>query len=106
MFDQKCQAYLCLVHGKKILVKPGDEPKLGELLMIADNTGFSTGPHTHFGMYRVKLEKGAWIFVDKNNANGSFDPTLFSTGAYAIDKATVGTLIQSGLRYLSYLMSF
>lgn len=99
---KSCYVSILLCHAKKILVKVGDEPALGELLMIADNTGFSTGPHTHMGMYRLndKYQK-----IDSNEATGSYNPELFFTGKYAADATTsVQTLLTSGLRYYRYLL--
>lgn len=99
MFDRLCYSSILLCHAKKILVKVGDEPAIGELLMIADNTGFSTGIHTHMGLYRLddNLNK-----IDTNEATGSFDPAFFFAFQYAVDKATLPTLIRSGLRYYQY----
>ena len=105
MFERECFVYLVICHAKKILVKPGDKPALGELIMIADSTGFSTGLHTHMGLYRVSYENGRITYLDKNEATGSFDPSLFFTGVYAVDKATTGTLVKSGLRYFKYLVT-
>lgn len=104
MFERKCHAYIVLAHAEKILVPVGYEPALGELIMIADNTGFSTGPHTHFGLYRVDYDSMRINYLDKNEANGSFEPSLFFTGSYAVDKATTGILVKSGFRYLAYLL--
>lgn len=100
-----CYAYLVLFHAHKILVPAGYEPKLGELIMIADNTGFSTGPHTHIGLYRVDYDGKALTFLDRNDADNSIDPFKFLTNEYAVDKADVATLVKSGLRYYSYLLS-
>lgn len=99
--DKECYASLLLCHAKKILVKVGDEPALGELLMIADNTGFSTGLHTHMGVYRLsdKLKK-----LDTNEATGSYDPSLCFTQTFAVDDATYSTLFKSSLRYYKYLL--
>lgn len=99
MFDQLCYARIILCHAKKILVSIGDDVALGELLMIADNTGFSTGIHTHMGLYRTN-ELGQKL--DTNEATGSFDPSLFFTGKYAADQATLDTLIKSNWRYYKY----
>lgn len=102
MFGTECYAYLVLAHAEKILVPVGYEPKLGELLMIADNTGFSTGPHTHMGLYRVEWDSIKMTYIDTNDANGSFDPSLFFTNTYAVDEASFDTLVTSGLRYYKY----
>ena len=99
--DKKCRASFILCHAKKVLVKAGDEPKLGELLMISDTTGFSTGLHVHFGMYRID-SRGRKI--DTNEATGSYDPAIFFTKEYAVDKADTATHIKSGLRYLAYFL--
>lgn len=105
MFDQKVYAWIPFCHAKKILVKPGDTPRLGELLMIADNTGFSTGIHTHMGLYRVNNTPNGLIKIDSNDAEGSFSPELFFTGEYAVDKASFSTLVKSELRYYNYKMT-
>lgn len=103
MFERTCYAFIPLCHAKKVLVQAGDKPALGELLMIADNTGFSTGLHTHMGLYRVGYD-GAHItnYFDVNEATGSFSPELFFTQTYAIDKATLPTLLKNNARYYKY----
>jgi murein DD-endopeptidase MepM/ murein hydrolase activator NlpD len=73
---------LWFCHAKKILVNVGYEPALGEIIMIANNTGFSTGPHTHMGLYRLTDRKQK---LDTNEATGSFDPSL-STAATPLTK--------------------
>ena len=98
-------AYIILCHAEKVLVKAGDKPKLGELLMIADNTGFSTGPHTHFGLYRINWDGKTIGFADNNDANGSYNPGEFFTGEFAIDKAILGTYMTNGLRYYKYMLT-
>ena len=72
--------------------------------MVADSTGFSTGPHTHIGLYRVDYD-GKRIDVARHadDAAGSFAPNLFFTLRYAVDVADVGTLMKSALRYMKYL---
>jgi murein DD-endopeptidase MepM/ murein hydrolase activator NlpD len=42
--------------------------------MIGDNTGFSTGPHTHLGLYRLDDNKNK---LDQNEATGSYNPAGF-----------------------------
>lgn len=101
MFETECYARIWFCHAKKVLVKVGYEPALGELLMIANNTGFSTGPHTHMGLYRLDDKKRK---LDTNAATGSFDPALFFTGKFAEEQSTVATRITSGMRYWRYLV--
>lgn len=97
--DKFCYVSILLCHAKKILVPVGYEPALGELLMIADNTGFSTGIHTHIGLYRLDdtLNK-----LDANEATGSTDPALFFTDTFAADEATWATLFRGNMRYYQY----
>lgn len=101
IWDKDCYARIYLCHAKKILVKEGYEPALGELIMMADNTGFSTGPHTHLGLYRLNDD---FTKMDNNDSTGSFNPELYFTRTFAIDEATMPTLAKSTARYISYLV--
>lgn len=105
MFDRECYALLVLCHADKILVRAGDEPALGELLMVSDNTGFSTGEHTHMGLYRVDYN-GTWFTkLDTNEATGSFDPSLFFTGVYAVDQIGASLAFKNALRFYQYKLT-
>lgn len=103
--DKLCHAYLVMCHAEKIFLKPGNKPVLGELMMIADNTGFSTGPHTHIGLYRVNWDGKKITYLDQNDANGSHDPALYLSSEYAVDKATLVTLVKSNMRYYQYQLT-
>lgn len=103
MGDEVCYAYLVMCHAEKIFLKAGDEPVGGDLVMIADHTGFSTGPHTHIGLYRVHKNGASWIFFDQNDANGSHNPEPYFTGEFAVDVASYLSLFKGGLRYYTYL---
>jgi murein DD-endopeptidase MepM/ murein hydrolase activator NlpD len=74
---------LVFMHAEHVFVKVGDKPKKGELLMLADNTGFSTGRHTHLTAQRVDPLTGE--YMDSNDANNSIDPAQFWDGKYAQD---------------------
>lgn len=104
--DKECYAYLGFAHAEKVFVEVGDQPALGEMLSIQDSTGFSTGSHLHLGLYRVDWDGKNMTFLDQNDANGSYDPTLFWTGIYAVDQADLATLIKSNLRYYKYKAGF
>jgi len=83
--DGKYRVVIDFLHCERILVNVGDKLKCGDLVAIADNTGFSTGPHTHC-QYRRATWNGITInYIDKNDANNSFDPYVFFNGLYAVD---------------------
>ena len=41
--------HLVYAHLSKVIVKPGQKIKKGQLLGLSGSTGKSTGPHLHFG---------------------------------------------------------
>ncbi len=43
-----CETLYC--HCSEIIVKEGDVIRAGETLALSGNTGYSTGPHLHFGI--------------------------------------------------------
>jgi len=72
----KCRILVDFLHLHKILVKPGQELKVGDDVAICDNTGAATtGPHLHSQWRRVQYDGISLTDVDKNSANNSFDPT-------------------------------
>jgi len=40
-------------HLKSFLVKEGEEVEQGQVIAYSDNTGWSTGPHLHFSIYKI-----------------------------------------------------
>ena len=104
LFDDGKEAYVLLdfLHCAKLLVKEGDTVKTGQPIALADNTGFTTGPHLHIQPRRVVFingapntisayrfdNGGAWVDLDKNDANNSFDPEPYWNKRYAEDVKT------------------
>jgi len=59
-------------HLKEVKVGVGEKVKAGQLIGLSDNTGYSTGPHLHYGMKRIDLNGNP---VNYNNGYwGAEDP--------------------------------
>ena len=90
--NRECYVVLTFMHNKEFLRKAGDVLEIGDEIAIPDSTGYSTGDHIHFGCYRVDENM---TFIDKNEANGSFDPSLYWNKYYAKDSTKIfGALYQ------------
>ncbi len=78
---------LMFMHHEKLLCKTGDILEEGDVMGIADNTGFSTGPHTHMSVYRLKRQKNisANRLDTDPHTNYTFDPQPYWNGKYAQD---------------------
>ena len=59
-------------HLKEFKVKVGDQVSEGQILGLSDNTGNSTGPHLHFGYYKIPRDR-------TNGYAGYIDPLPFLT---------------------------
>lgn len=92
-FDYKDgQAYYKTIywHLKKggIRVTAGQKVRTGEVIALADNTGFSTGDHLHFGLKPVYAGENDWTWWNSEQENGykgAIDPAPHFTGLFAVD---------------------
>lgn len=75
------------LHCESILVQEGQKVSVGQPIAIQDNTGFSTGPHTHIQVRPVDNWDGfqQCRVIMKNDANNSADPETLWSQDYAED---------------------
>ena len=99
----ECYVEFYYMHANKCLVKKGDKVKAGDDLIIAGNTGFSTGPHTHISAYRLdtkgrRLDSGT-------GPERCFDFSQFYNGKYAQDIKydLVKTVLDLATKILGYI---
>jgi len=98
----ECRVDIIMMHLKEQSpLKPGQVVDVGTCAGIPDNTGFSTGPHTHFMLRRIS-DNGA--LLDKNDADNSFDPVPYYTHYYAQDYDTLIEKFQSLILILQKLV--
>ena len=67
------------MHAKTQLVKTGDKVVAGTPLIVADNTGFSTGPHTHISAYFLDIASGLKLPYGQANCDYCFDFSKYYT---------------------------
>jgi len=100
--DQECYLGAMFMHLERAMCAKGQLLETGEVFAVPDNTGFSTGPHTHMTLRRYS--KQVWnkkYQLDLDPASDfTFDPAPYWTGFYAKDKDTVINLLQQVLKLL------
>mgnify|MGYP001563239806 CR=1 FL=1 len=78
-------------------IKVGDKVDIGTALALADNTGYSTGTHLHFGLKPVyKGEDGwSWYNLDPDNGYlGAIDPTEYLAEDFAYQFTSMAWLTE------------
>jgi murein DD-endopeptidase MepM/ murein hydrolase activator NlpD len=96
-----CKVGGMFMHMESHAIATGATVKEGDLLGVADNTGFSTGPHTHLSVYRLG-DNGERLDTNASH-NNTFDPRPFFNNFYATDAQKVEGILQS---VISLLVNF
>lgn len=91
-------------------VKPGDLVKTGDILAEADNTGFSTNTHLHWGLKPVqKTGEADWMWLNYESGDegyfGAIDPAPFLNGYYAIDAPLVKKNLETQISLLQKIIN-
>lgn len=79
-----------------IPVKVGTLVKTGDIIGYADNTGFSTGNHLHFGLKPQIPGEEDWVWYNMEQDNGylgAIDPSPYWNGMYAEDAQTFYSIL-------------
>lgn len=53
-------------HNSRVLVHVGEHVVRGQVIALSGDTGFSTGPHVHFGIHYRGLPTNPWTFIHSN----------------------------------------
>ena len=53
-----------------IPVRLGQQVRIGDIIAYSDNTGYSTGPHLHWGLKAIKQGENEWDWITLNQNNG------------------------------------
>lgn len=97
--DHTSYAEFMYMHAKEQLVSVGQKVKAGDPIIIADNTGFSTGPHTHISAYFVN-ENGSKQLIGQSESDYCFDFSKYYNGYYADDATRVIGILQQVISLL------
>jgi len=98
----ECYDQVIFMHlDQPVTWKLGDIAEIGDIVGIPDNTGFSTGPHTHEGHYRV-TEVGSRL--DSNSANDSYDHSKYHVSFFAQDQKTVISLLSKLVEFYKQVL--
>lgn len=89
---KRAHVELTYMHLDHTIAEVGQKLATGDLFAIGDNTGASTGPHTHIAPKRVKKTAGGYYEIDKNDAKNTFDIEKYRSGGFAVQAKQISLL--------------
>lgn len=100
------EAYVGLVfmHNKEITVPVGRVLEIGEIFAIPDNTGFSTGTHSHLSCYMLADDKKTRLGGEADTSF-TFDHAPYYNGFYAQDSKSVLILVGRAIGIASEILN-
>jgi murein DD-endopeptidase MepM/ murein hydrolase activator NlpD len=63
IIDHGMKLFSSYCHMSKLMVKEGELVKKGQLIGKVGSTGFSTGPHLHWGISSYKTYINPWLLL-------------------------------------------
>jgi murein DD-endopeptidase MepM/ murein hydrolase activator NlpD len=63
VIDHGCGIFSLYLHLSKMSVQVGDEVRKGQVIGLVGTTGFSTGPHLHWGMRVAEIPTNPWSWM-------------------------------------------
>jgi murein DD-endopeptidase MepM/ murein hydrolase activator NlpD len=85
-------AHYCHLKAKSARVKLGDKVRAGEMLALSGNTGFTSGPHLHFAVFKAKSGFGRETIPVKFRTAEASGITLLDGKSYkALDAAPLAS---------------
>lgn len=74
---------LTFMHLKEVSVAQGSKVAVGDRIALGGRTGEATGTHVHIAPKRVTRGLLGYRNLDRNDADGTFDPEPYWNGMYA-----------------------
>lgn len=100
-------------HLASINVHLGDKIEVGELIGLADSTGYSTGDHLHFELKPVEILRVEGVNVktlnvlQNNGFYGAVDAMPYMENIYALDFASLSRQVKElGARVMEFISDY